>query len=138
MNFFGLISFFFTIFLLPSGHFTNLDQACQGFSINFHLCFAVIKITTMSVNILTKEDLLIFQDELLKLIKALLSQSPVQTKRWLKTDEVKDVLKVSASTLQTLRINGTLTYSKLGGIIYYDYEHIENVLKKNLRIATKT
>ena len=138
MNFFGLISFFFTIFLLPSGHFTNLDQACQGFSIHFHLCFAVIKITTMSVNILTKEDLVLFQDELLKLIKALLSQSPVQTKRWLKTEEVKDVLKVSASTLQTLRINGTLTYSKLGGIIYYDYEHIEKVLKENLRLATKT
>ena len=92
----------------------------------------------MSVNILTKEDLVFFQDELLTQIKSLINQSPVQTKRWLKTDEVKDVLKVSASTLQTLRINGTLTYSKLGGIIYYDYEHIENVLKKNLRLATKT
>ena len=92
----------------------------------------------MSVNILTKEDLVLFQDELLTQIKGLLNQSPVQTKKWLKTDEVKDLLKVSASTLQTLRINGTLTYSKLGGIIYYDYEHIENVLKKNLRYATKT
>jgi len=92
----------------------------------------------MSVNILTKEDLLLFQDELLNEIKGIINQSPVQTKRWLKTDEVKDMLKVSASTLQTLRINGTLTYSKLGGIIYYDYEHIENMLQKNLRLATKT
>jgi hypothetical protein len=92
----------------------------------------------MSVNILTKEDLLLFQDELLNQIKDILKQSPVQTKKWLKTDEVKEVLRVSASTLQTLRINGTLTYSKLGGIIYYDYEHIENILKKNLRFATKT
>ena len=92
----------------------------------------------MSVNILTKEDLVLFQDELLNEIKGIINQSPVQTKKWLKTDEVKDLLKVSASTLQTLRINGTLTYSKLGGIIYYDYEHIENVLKKNLRYATKT
>lgn len=92
----------------------------------------------MSVNILTKEDLLLFQDELLNEIKGIINQSPVQTKRWLKTDEVKDLLKVSASTLQTLRINGTLTYSKLGGIIYYDYEHIENMLKKNLRMASKT
>lgn len=92
----------------------------------------------MSVNILTKEDLLLFQDELISQIKGILKESPVQTKKWLKTDEVKEVLRVSASTLQTLRINGTLTYSKLGGIIYYDYEHIENVLKKNLRFATKT
>jgi hypothetical protein len=92
----------------------------------------------MAVNILTKEDLVLFQDEILTHIKSILNQAPVQTKKWLKTEEVKDLLKVSASTLQTLRINGTLTYSKLGGIIYYDYEHIENVLKKNLRYATKT
>ncbi len=92
----------------------------------------------MSVNILTREDLVLFQDEILTHIKSMLNQAPVQTKKWLKTEEVKDLLKVSASTLQTLRINGTLTYSKLGGIIYYDYEHIENVLKKNLRYATKT
>lgn len=92
----------------------------------------------MTVNILTKEDLLLFQDELLSKIEGILNKSTVPTKKWLKTDEVKEVLRVSASTLQTLRINGTLTYTKLGGIIYYDYEHIENVLKKNLRFATKT
>ena len=92
----------------------------------------------MSVNILTKEDLVLFQDELLNEIKGILNQSPVQTKRWLKTDEVKDLLKVSASTLQTLRINGTLTYSKLGGIIYYDYEHILKIMEQNLRLATKS
>ena len=92
----------------------------------------------MSVNILTKEDLHQFKEELFSEIKETLHLAKPQVKQWLKSDEVKDLLKVSASTLQTLRINGTLTYTKLGGIIYYDYEHIETVLKKNLRLATKS
>ena len=92
----------------------------------------------MSVNILTKEDLIQFKQELLTELKDVFHQGPAPIKKWLKSDEVKDLLKVSASTLQTLRINGTLTYTKLGGIIYYDYEHIENVMKENLRVATKT
>lgn len=92
----------------------------------------------MSVNILTKEDLSQFKEDLLTEIKETLLQSKPQIKQWLKSDEVKDLLKVSASTLQTLRINGTLTYTKLGGIIYYDYSHIEKVMKDNLREATKT
>jgi len=92
----------------------------------------------MSVNILTKEDLHQFKEELFSEIKETLHHAKPQVKQWLKSDEVKDLLKVSASTLQTLRINGTLTYTKLGGIIYYDYSHIEKVMKDNLREATKT
>mgnify|MGYP006342214955 FL=1 len=92
----------------------------------------------MSVNILTKEDLHQFKEELFSEIKETLHHAKPQVKQWLKSDEVKDLLKVSASTLQTLRINGTLTYTKLGGIIYYDYSHIEKVMNDNLREATKT
>ncbi|MEP7375971.1 MAG: helix-turn-helix domain-containing protein [Chitinophagaceae bacterium] len=92
----------------------------------------------MAVNILTKEDLNQFKEELFTEIRQTLHEAKPQVKQWLKSDEVKDLLKVSASTLQTLRINGTLTYTKLGGIIYYDYSHIEKVMKDNLREATKT
>lgn len=92
----------------------------------------------MAVNILTKEDLVQFKEELVTEIKETLHQAKPQVKQWLKSDEVKELLKVSASTLQTLRINGTLTYTKLGGIIYYDYDHIEKVMKDNLREATRT
>ena len=92
----------------------------------------------MSVNILTREDLYQFKTELFEELKTLIpEQENLQLKKWLKSDEVKKLLKVSPGTLQTLRINGTLTYTKLGGIIYYDYEHIEKILQQNLQVATK-
>ena len=42
-----------------------------------------------------------------------------------------ELLKVSPGTLQNLRINGTLPYTKIGGIIFYDAEEIEKVMKNN-------
>jgi hypothetical protein len=92
----------------------------------------------MSVSILTREDLYQFKTELFDELKTIIPQTEnLHLKKWLKSDEVKKLLKVSPGTLQTLRINGTLTYTKLGGIIYYDYEHIEKILQQNLQIATK-
>ena len=34
------------------------------------------------------------------------------------------MLRISPGTLQNLRVNGTLAYTKIGGIIYYKYEDI--------------
>jgi len=42
-----------------------------------------------------------------------------------------DLLQISPGTLQNLRINGTLPYTKVGGIIYYDVEEIQNVMDAN-------
>lgn len=42
-----------------------------------------------------------------------------------------ELLQVSPGTLQNLRVNGTLPYTKVGGIIYYDAEKIQNVMKAN-------
>jgi hypothetical protein len=91
----------------------------------------------MSVNILTHEDLQQFKAELITELKSLFKKESAGTKKWLKSEEVKKLLKVSAGTLQTLRINGTLQYTKIGGIIYYDYEHIEKVMHDNLRLARR-
>ncbi len=91
----------------------------------------------MSVNILTNEDLQQFKAELITELKSLFKKESGATKKWLKSEEVKKLLKVSAGTLQTLRINGTLQYTKIGGIIYYDYEHIEKVMEENLRLARR-
>ena len=92
----------------------------------------------MSVNILTIEDLLRFQSELIAELKFLFKKESQPVKKWLKSEEVKKMLKVSSGTLQTLRINRTLQFTKIGGIIFYDYEHIENVMQQNLRPGTKT
>jgi hypothetical protein len=42
-----------------------------------------------------------------------------QPTQWLKSSEVRKLLKISSGTLQNLRINGTLNFYKIGGILYY-------------------
>ena len=86
----------------------------------------------MPTSIITTDDLREFKMELLDDIKNLLTkQSSGKIKRYLKSSEVMDLLQISPGTLQNLRINGTLPYTKVGGIIYYDAEEIQNVMEEN-------
>ena len=92
---------------------------------------------TMAATIITTEDLRDFKMELLDNIKQLLNnQSGLVTKKWLKSPEVRELLGISPGTLQNLRINGTLPYTKVGGVLYFDYQEIMQVLEKN-RIHNK-
>ncbi len=85
----------------------------------------------MALEIITKEDLNEFRDLLLTDLKAMLEQKPYQAKQWLKSNEVRKLLNISPGTLQTLRINKTLSYTRIGGIIYYSMQHIEKLLDQN-------
>ena len=42
-----------------------------------------------------------------------------------------ELLQVSPGTLQNLRINGTLPFTKVGGILYYDHEDITKLMENN-------
>ena len=91
----------------------------------------------MGATIITTEDLMEFKLELLEDIKQLLqNQNGHPAKKWLKSPEVRELLGISPGTLQNLRINGTLPYTKIGGVLYYDYQEIIEVLEKN-RIHNK-
>jgi hypothetical protein len=83
--------------------------------------------------LITKEDLQAFKSELFEELKFILGPKTGQSKQWLKSQEVRKLLNISPGTLQNLRINGTLHYSKVGGIIYYKMEDINKVLEGNLR-----
>lgn len=83
----------------------------------------------MAAEIITKEDLNEFREILLNDIKALLGKLPNESSKWLKSYQVKNLLKISPGTLQNLRVNGTLRFSKIGGILYYKYEDIMRVLE---------
>ena len=86
----------------------------------------------MPTSIITTDDLREFKMELLDDIKNLLAkQASGKVKKYLKSSEVMDLLQVSPGTLQNLRVNGTLPYTKVGGIIYYDAEEIQNVMDTN-------
>jgi hypothetical protein len=84
----------------------------------------------MSTQIITTEDLLEFKVELLNDLKNLLKEYAGQpAKKWLKSYEVRKLLSISPGTLQNLRINGTLPFTKIGGVMYYDYADIQNMLQ---------
>nr|WP_236638788.1 helix-turn-helix domain-containing protein [Leeuwenhoekiella aestuarii] len=40
-------------------------------------------------------------------------------------------LQISPGTLQNLRINGTIPFTKVGGIIYYDAQEIQQLMEAN-------
>lgn len=137
-----LNQFKFKIIILPGIEIQAFLVACtSNASLLYKKTHAICRKqnnSDMSIQILTKDDLHQFKLELFEELKGILPQTENPfLKRWLKSDEVKKLLKVSPGTLQTLRINGTLSYTKLGGIIYYDYEHIEKILRQNLQVATK-
>lgn len=85
----------------------------------------------MAVEIITREDLNEFRTLLLSDLNAMFNSKPQQQKQWLKSSEVRKLLNISPGTLQNLRINGSLTYTKVGGIIYYAYGDLMKVLESN-------
>jgi hypothetical protein len=86
----------------------------------------------MSIEVLTKEDLQVFRNELLEEIRKLVKpQDSMGVKPWLKNAEVKKLLSVSSNTVQRLRISGKLPSKKLGGIHYYRREDIEKLLSSD-------
>lgn len=85
----------------------------------------------MSVEILTREDLTKFKSELIEEFKKVMNPQTAESKKWLKSYEVMRLLKLSPGTLQNLRINGTLPFTKIGGVIYYSYDDIQKMLEKN-------
>ena len=83
----------------------------------------------MQLELISKEDLKVFKSELLQEIKQLMQPGQGQSKQWLKSNEVRKMLNISPGTLQNLRINGTLRYSKIGGMMYFKLEDINKVLE---------
>lgn len=50
---------------------------------------------------------------------------------WVEGPEVMEMLGISTRTLQTLRSNETLPYSRVNGKFYYRMEDIEKLLESN-------
>jgi hypothetical protein len=96
-------------------------------------------ISTISKRILrnqlvTVADLEEFKEELLLALSHLIKENSASPpKRWLKTYEVKKLLALSNGTLQTLRSNGTLPYTRIGNIAYYEIGDIERLMQEKKR-----
>ncbi len=92
----------------------------------------------MPAQIITTDDLREFKVELLDEIRTLMSEQKTSvTKKWMKSIEVRELLNISPGTLQTLRINGTLPFTKIGGTNYYNASDIDVLLSQNLKKKTR-
>lgn len=86
----------------------------------------------MAAEVITTDDLREFKLELLEDFKKLISEhKDLSFKKWVRSDVVKDILDISDGTLQNFRVNGTLPFSKLGGILYYDLKDVHSILEQN-------
>lgn len=85
----------------------------------------------MRVELVTKEDLDNFRQTLLTdLVKMLKRPDPAQP--WLKSYEVRKLLKISAGTLHRLRAKGILPFSRVGGTFLYKYEDVQRLIETNV------
>lgn len=93
------------------------------------------QLSIMPIDIITPADLQHFKQELLTEMEKLLSQNQTITpmRKWLKSHQVMRLLALSPGTLAHLRVNGTLPYTKIGGVIFYDYEDLQKMLEDNKR-----
>lgn len=84
----------------------------------------------MNVELITKDDLRQFKSELILELKQIFKPETAHDKQWLRSAEVRKLLKISPGTLQNLRINGTLPFRKIGSIMYYAYNDIVRVMEE--------
>lgn len=84
----------------------------------------------MNVELITKEDLNQLKRELIQELTELIGKNTMPAKKWLRSVEVRKMLSISSGTLQNLRINGSLKYTKVGGIHYYDADDIAKMMSQ--------
>lgn len=114
---------------------------CHPFNQDLFFPFAMnLKIKClMEISIVTQQDLQQLKTDLLASItqmkeELLENRSPKQPEvQLLKSHQVQRMLGISPGTLQNLRVNGTLPYSKVGGVIFYDKNEILRIIEENKR-----
>ena len=96
----------------------------------------------MAATIITKEDLLEFKEDLLNEIRDIIQPAAKaansEGRQWLKSWEVKKMLGISNGTLQTMRIKGTISFTKMGGLMFYSYEDILKLMKPTKGSVSKS
>ncbi|AEA42583.1 helix-turn-helix domain-containing protein [Fluviicola taffensis] len=95
----------------------------------------------MATQIVTIEDLEQFKIDLISEFKTIVEsqfthinvKNDEPKKTWLKSHQVQRLLSISPGTLQTLRLNGTLPFTKIGGVLFYDEADINRLFEENMR-----
>lgn len=86
-----------------------------------------------AIDLITRTDFEQFKIELFEELKkiGINTVGDQSENQWLKSSEVRKLLKISPGTLQNLRVNGVLPYTKVGSMFYYRQNDIEKILNGN-------
>ena len=84
----------------------------------------------MMLEFITKSDLENFKSDIIKEVADLINGKQ-ENKKWLKSADVRNMLNISPGTLQHLRVSRVLPFTKIGGLVYYDYSEVLKVLENN-------
>jgi len=84
-----------------------------------------------ALDLITKEDLEQFKRELFDELRkfGIGTAKEKSESQWLKSADVRRILRISPGTLQNLRINGTIAYTKIGSLLYYKHADIVKLLE---------
>jgi len=85
----------------------------------------------MSILVITAEDLERQLQKVVDEVKSAVTITDSNNVRWIRSKQVKGLLGVSDSKLQTMRINRSITYSQIDGTYFYDKESILSLLEQN-------
>lgn len=81
--------------------------------------------------IVTIGDLELFRESLVDELKLLVqSVAGSGEKKWLRSSEVREMLGISAGTLQNFRINRLLPFTRINKLIFYKPEDVEKLLSQ--------
>ena len=83
----------------------------------------------MKIEFITKQDLQEFKTEIAQSIASL--NTDMKHKKWLRSKEVRKMLNISPGTLQNMRIQGHIPFTKLGGTLFYNSNEIDKILNDN-------
>lgn len=73
------------------------------------------------------------QCEILALLKTL-SEQKTSITDWIDSQDLMQILHISKRTLQTLRTNGTIPFSRINNKIYYKIIDIQQILQDNYKM----
>lgn len=90
----------------------------------------------MHISIVTQEELLALKEDIIeslevKLNELLSTNSQTPEIVLLKSHQVQRLLGISPGTLQNMRVNRTIPFSKVGGIIFYEKHEILRLIQDN-------
>jgi len=78
-----------------------------------------------------KEYLMEFKNEIIAEIKTAIKSDESTTDQILKNKDLKKMLNCSDSTLENMRNNGVINFSKVLGTYYYKFSDVKKMLENN-------